>query len=60
MLYGKSTFDELIKSTLVTLSLFTLFDILIQGYLNYHSLFISGVILGLISFTLYKRFQQHF
>ena len=58
MLTVKNRFDELIKSTLLTLSLFTLFDITFQGYHHYHIIFISGIVVSFLTYSLYKHFHQ--
>lgn len=55
MFLGKNIFDELIKSTLITLSLFSLFDMIMQGYHFYHSIVIGTIILSFISYTFYKH-----
>ncbi|MCG6202155.1 hypothetical protein [Psychromonas antarctica] len=48
MNYSKGILSEVIKSTLLTFASFTLFDLFIQGYSNYHS-FILSVFLALFS-----------
>lgn len=41
MTYSKLIVNEAMKSTFLTLALFTIFDIFIQGYSNYHDWLIS-------------------
>jgi len=60
MLPVKNIFDELIKSTLLTISLFSLFDITVEGYQYYHGIMVSITLLLFISYTLYKYFHQHY
>lgn len=50
MTYNKIIVSEAMKSTFLTLALFTLFDIAIQGYSDYHHWIIT---LYLASFSLY-------
>ena len=38
---SKNLVNEAMKITLLTLALFTLFDLLIQGYSNYHNWIIT-------------------
>lgn len=50
MTYNKIIVSEAMKSTFLTLALFTLFDIVIQGYSDYH----NGVVsLYIASLSLY-------
>ena len=37
MYYAQSVINEIVKSTFLTIVFFTLFDIFIQGYSNYHN-----------------------
>lgn len=60
MFPGKNFFDQLIKSTLMTLSLSTLFDMMSQGYLTYHNIFICIIVLGFVTHVLYKYYQQNY
>ncbi|MFT6986879.1 MAG: putative membrane protein [Psychromonas sp.] len=57
MNYNKITLSELINSTFLTLSLFILFDIFIQGYATYHNWVLSALI-GL--FTVYYLIVRHY
>ncbi len=41
MTYNKIIVSEAIQSTFLTLALFTLFDLIIQGYSNYHNWIIA-------------------
>lgn len=41
MTYSKTIVSEAMKSTFLTVALFTLFDLLIQGYSNYHNWIIT-------------------
>jgi hypothetical protein len=57
MTYSKIVITEAIKSTFLTLALFTLFDIAIQGYSNYHDWIIS---LYFATFGLYLFISKRF
>lgn len=37
MTYNKTIVNEAMKSTFLTVALFIIFDLLIQGYSNYHN-----------------------
>ncbi|MCP4321128.1 MAG: hypothetical protein GY951_17775 [Psychromonas sp.] len=41
MTYSKIIVSEAMKSTFITLALFTMFDLVIQGYSNYHNWIIT-------------------
>jgi len=41
MINSKIFISEAVKSTFLTLALFTIFDLIIQGYNNYHNWIIS-------------------
>jgi len=50
MINSKIVVSEAVNSTFLTLALFTLFDLIIQGYSNYHNWIIS---LYIMSFAIY-------
>ncbi|AGH80010.1 hypothetical protein PCNPT3_00340 [Psychromonas sp. CNPT3] len=57
MMAHKKLLNEITRSTLLTCSLFMLFDVFIQGYQPYHLLALSAVtLLGATSIYLRKRF----
>ena len=41
MTYNKTIVNESMKSTFLTVALFMLFDLIIQGYSNYHNWIIT-------------------
>ncbi|WP_193755622.1 hypothetical protein [Psychromonas sp. psych-6C06] len=57
MTYNKIIVSEAMKSTFLTLALFTLFDLFIQGYSNYHNWIIClYIVLFSVYYLLAKRF----
>lgn len=57
MTNNKTIVSEVMKSTLITLALFTLFDIAVQGYNNYHNWIISFyIVLFIFCFFISKRY----
>lgn len=57
MTYNKIIVSEAMKSTFLTLALFTLFDIVIQGYSDYHN-WVIGLYLASLSlyYVIAKRY----
>lgn len=55
MNYSKAVLREVIKSTFLTLALFTLFDIFIQGYSTYHTWVLTFFIAVFCSFHLLRQ-----
>ena len=50
MSYNKTLVSEAMKTTFLTLALFTIFDLIIHGYSNYHDWIIT---FSMVLFSLY-------
>jgi len=57
MNHSKIAISELINSTFLTLALFILFDLFIQGYAAYHNWVLA---LFITSFTVYYLIVRHY
>lgn len=57
MTYSKIIVTESMKITLLTLALFSLFDLLIKGYSNYHNWIIAFYVITLSTYyIIVKRY----